>query len=172
LQGGWHIEQRIQAICTLRSAAGDPPGDLPEDLFLFVSSITPLVNVDLLIQDSQGRTLLTWRDDRFYGAGWHIPGGIIRYKETLEDRLRETARRELASEIEFDPSPLAIEQNIHPLHRERGHFIALLYRCRLLTPPPEALRFSPALPRAGHWAWHKGCPDDLIPFQNAYRRFL
>ena len=33
---------------------------LPEELFLFVSRVTPLVNVDLLIQDDQKHTLLTW----------------------------------------------------------------------------------------------------------------
>jgi hypothetical protein len=50
-------------------------GGLPEELFLFVSRITPLINVDLLIQDDGRRTLLTWRSDRFFGPGWHVPGG-------------------------------------------------------------------------------------------------
>jgi colanic acid biosynthesis protein WcaH len=35
----------------------------------------------------KGRTLLTWRDDESFGAGWHVPGGIIRYKETAADRI-------------------------------------------------------------------------------------
>ena len=34
----------------------DPTAGLPEDLFLFISRITPLVNVDLLIQDDAHRT--------------------------------------------------------------------------------------------------------------------
>ena len=36
---------------------------LPEEIFLFVSRTTPLVNVDLLIKDENGRTLLSWRDE-------------------------------------------------------------------------------------------------------------
>ena len=52
--------------------------------------LTPLVNVDLLIKDS-GRTLLTWRDDEFYGPGWHIPGGILGFKERALDRLAKVA---------------------------------------------------------------------------------
>ena len=56
--------------------------DLPEELFRFISTISPLVNVDLLIKDDTNRTLLTWRDDEHYGAGWHVPGGIIRFKES------------------------------------------------------------------------------------------
>ena len=38
-------------------------GGLPDELFLFVSRITPLVNVDLLIQDDRRHTLFTWRSD-------------------------------------------------------------------------------------------------------------
>jgi colanic acid biosynthesis protein WcaH len=169
-----HVDEigRMAAIEALRSAAGDPRGDLPEDLFLFVSSITPLINVDLLIQDGAGRTLLTWRDDEFYGAGWHVPGGIIRFRETAEERLRATALRELGADVSFDPAPVAIEQGIHPTRRERGHLIGLLYRCRLLSEPDEALRFCGAAPQSGEWAWHTQCPDNLIPFQDGYRRFL
>lgn len=56
-------------------------GQLSEEVFLFISRVTPLVIVDLLIQDSVRRTLLTWRSDQFYGLGWHVPSGIIRYKK-------------------------------------------------------------------------------------------
>ena len=44
--------------------------DLPEELFYFISSITPLTNVDLLIKNKDNQTLLTWRDDKYYGPGW------------------------------------------------------------------------------------------------------
>jgi colanic acid biosynthesis protein WcaH len=49
-----------------------------------------MVNVDLFISDDQGRVLLTWRDDEIFGAGWHIPGGMIRYKETAGRASRPT----------------------------------------------------------------------------------
>ena len=65
-----------RCIETLEAAIGDPKRGLPEDVFLFVSRIIPLIAVDLLIQDDRSRTLLTWRDDEFYGPGWHAPGGI------------------------------------------------------------------------------------------------
>ena len=67
-------------IAALEAEIGDPRHGLPEEVFRLVSRLTALINVDLLIQDEGRRTLLTWRDDEFYGAGWHIPGGIIRYK--------------------------------------------------------------------------------------------
>ena len=58
----------------LEVRAAEAGRDMPEDLFLSVSRLTPIINVDLLIKDNQNRTLLTWRDDEFYRAGWHIRG--------------------------------------------------------------------------------------------------
>jgi colanic acid biosynthesis protein WcaH len=161
-----------ELLAALEEWAGSAENGLPHELFLFVSRLTPLVNVDLLIRDERLGTLLTWRDDENYGPGWHIPGGIIRYKETAESRIHQTARRELGVDVEFDREPIAIEQSIDPGRRERGHFISLLYRCRLLGPPAAELRESQTKPERGQWAWHKTCPADLIPDQDRYRRFF
>ena len=103
------LRHRIEA---LEAAIGDPRRGLPEDVFRFVSRITPLINVDLLIQDDRSRTLLTWRDDEFFGPGWHVPGGIIRYKESAADRLRACAREELGADVSFDPAPLLVSETI------------------------------------------------------------
>ncbi len=160
------------AIAPLETALGDPRQGLPEEVFLFVSRIAPLINVDLLIQDDGGRTLLTWRDDQFFGAGWHIPGGIIRYKETAAARIVACARQELGAEVSFDAAPLAVLENIRP-HRNRGHFISLLYRCRLLAPPRETLRADDSHPpAAGAWRWHQGPPPDLLEAQANYAPFF
>jgi ADP-ribose pyrophosphatase YjhB (NUDIX family) len=161
-----------QAFAALDGWVGEPAGGLPEEFFLFLSRFMPLINVDLLIQDDRRRTLLTWRQDETYGAGWHVPGGIIRYKETAEDRIRATARRELGAEVAFDPQPIAVEQFMDPERRERGHFIALVYRCRLLGPPDPAIRYAQGEPRRDQWAWHEACPPDLLAAQARYRRFF
>jgi len=145
---------------------------LNHDLFVFVSRLTPLVNVDLLIQDLHHGTLLTWRHDETYGPGWHVPGGIIRYKETAESRIQLTARRELGVDVEFDPEPILVHQAIDPLRRERGHLLSMLYRCRLLGPPAEHLSHAAGEPRPGQWAWHAACPPDLLAEQHHYRRFF
>lgn len=87
----------LNAISTLESAIGDPYQGLPKEIFLFVSRIAPLVNVDLLIQDDAERTLLTWRDDEFFGTACHVPGSVIRYKEMAADRTGPCAREELGA---------------------------------------------------------------------------
>jgi colanic acid biosynthesis protein WcaH len=159
-------------ISALEGAISDARQGLPEEVFLFVSGITPLINVDLLIQDDADRTLLTWRDDEYCGQGWHIPGGIIRYKETSADRIRTCALEELGAEVSFEAAPLLVLETIRP-HRSRGHFISLLYRCRLLTPLNETLRAADSYPhRAGTWRWHQGSPPDLLQEHAPYEQFF
>jgi ADP-ribose pyrophosphatase YjhB (NUDIX family) len=147
-------------------------GGLPEELFLFLSRTTPLINVDLLIQDDRGRTLLTWRSDQFYGPGWHVPGGIIRFKETAAERIRMVAERELSAVVDFDAAPILVHESIHPDRRNRGHFISLLYKCRLASDLNPHRRYSPNAPAPDQWQWHDSCPDNLIRVQRHYAAFM
>ena len=163
--------QREEALAVLDSWASDPRAGLPEELFLFISRLVPMINVDLLITDDQGRIMLTWRDDELFGAGWHVPGGMIRYKETAEERVRATALAELGAEVTFDPCPI-VGQIIEPERRLRGHLIPLTYRCRLTSPPDEESRFKGGDPQRGQWHWHASFPEDMIAIHNFYRRFF
>jgi ADP-ribose pyrophosphatase YjhB (NUDIX family) len=159
-------------IASLETLAPEPNRGLPEPLFLMLSRLTPLLGVDLLIRDSAGRTLLTWRHDEFYGPGWHVPGGILRHGERMAERIDEVARLELGAQVEFEPSPLSIEEILRPNTAGRGHIVAMLYRCRLLGRPDARLRFDPKMPSPGHWYWHESCPDNLIEEQRPYERYL
>jgi ADP-ribose pyrophosphatase YjhB (NUDIX family) len=160
-----------RAIVTLEAGLGDPQRGLPAEVFRFLSRITPLVNVDLLIQDDRARTLLTWRDDEFFGPGWHVPGGIIRYKESAADRIRACAREELEADVSCDPEPLMVLEVIGE-QRTRGHHISLLFRCQLLGPPAEARRAASDPPSSGRWRWHDRLPLDLLEEQRRYARFF
>ena len=155
----------------LQSVTGDPTQGLPEDLFLYTSQITSLVNVDLLIKDEVNGVLLTWQDDSYYDVGWHVPGGIIRYKETFSDRIHAVARQELGVKVTHDPEPIAINQVIHPTKTIRGHFISLLFVCRLTSSPAETLAALDQ-PKRGQFQWHKTCPDNLIAVHHMYRPYL
>lgn len=144
----------------------------PEELFLFVSRITPLINVDLLVQDDERRTLLTWRSDRFHGPGWHVPGGIIRFREPAADRIQIVAQRELGIAVAFDASPILVHESIETHRRDRGHFISLLFRCRPAGELDPRRKYVPDAPQPGQWAWHARCPENLIPEQAAYAAFM
>ena len=77
------------AIGVLNKQVSNSSAGLPDELFYYISRITPLVNVDLLIKDESERTLLSWRDDQYCGKGWHVPGGIVRFKETMETMVKK-----------------------------------------------------------------------------------
>jgi colanic acid biosynthesis protein WcaH len=164
-------QQFKEALALLDTWALDPGRGLPEELFLFVSRLVPMVNVDLFISDDEGRVLLTWRDDEIFGAGWHVPGGMIRYRETAEDRIRATALEELGAEVTFDVAPI-VEQIIEPDRRLRAHLVALLYRCRLISQPNEASRYSGGEPKRGQWAWHSQFPENIIATHKRYYRLF
>lgn len=162
----------METIEQIESAIANPSDGLPEEVFLFISRITPMINVDLLIKDDSDRTLLTWREDQYYGSGWHIPGGIIRFKESCADRLQAVAKRELGATIKFKSHPIAINEIIHPSRRTRGHFISLLFMCTLTSKPKDELQYRSGHPLPGQWAWHETCPERLIKIHEIYREYM
>jgi len=146
-------------------------GGMPEEIFFFATRMTPIVNVDLLIQDETSRTLLAWRDSFIWeGAGWHIPGGVVRYKETFEERLLKVAESEIGQAIEYDSDPIVTREVICP-QDTRGHFVSILYRCfisRDFVPANEGL----APTDDGYLQWHTEPPLNLLKSQEMYRQYL
>ena len=86
----------------VEAAVGDPSRGIPDELLRFISRLVPQVNVDLLVRDQHGRTLLTWRDDELFGPGWHLPGSLIRYKESAAARVHACAMDELGTDVAAD----------------------------------------------------------------------
>jgi len=159
-----------QAIRYLEKQVGNSSKGLPIEIFYFISRLTPMVNVDLLIKDEQGRTLLSWRDGRYTGAGWHIPGGIIRFKEKWETRIQQVAITEIGTRVKFDPHPIAINQIVGS-QETRGHFISILFRCYL---PKKFILNNRGLTDKdqGFLKWHKLCPKNMIKVHDVYRKFI
>lgn len=158
-------------VAAIESAIADPRRGLPDEVFYLVTRLTPMTNVDLLIRNERRETLLTWRDDGLY-HGWHVPGGIVRYKERMADRVAEVARLELGATVTITPTPVAVNEVIHQDRTVRGHFIAFLFACELSGALDEARRHQGGRPIHGQWAWHHGCPVDIIASHGMYRRFL
>jgi ADP-ribose pyrophosphatase YjhB (NUDIX family) len=162
------LEEHIDAI---ESAIGDPRRGLPQPVFDLLGRITPVLNVDLLIRNDRREILLTWRDDELY-HGWHVPGGVVRFKERMEERVAAVARIELGTTVTIPPEPLAVTQIILAERPARGHFVSFLFDCTLTGPPDEALKRRGAEPKHGEWAWHAAYPSDMISSHEIYRRFF
>lgn len=155
-----------------------PEQGLGNDLFLLVSSLVPIVNVDLLVFNRKEQFLLTWRDDPHCGKGWHIPGGCVRFKETCATRIEKVAREELGiMHIQFDKEPIKIFEIITNELRdienqnERGHFITLVYKCYA----PDSFSTENQKQKqgeVGYMKWFHYLPDDLLHIQSCYKDLI
>lgn len=133
----------------------------PEYFEKHVTTVVPIVNVDLLIKDKKGRILLSWRDDGMF-YGWHIPGRIVRFKESLEDAVRECWENEINCNppwFEFIEWFETIKEQEH-----RGHFITFVAKTNDIdTFEPKTMDI---------YEWFDKCPKDLIPEQRRYEKYF
>lgn len=148
----------------------DPRQGIGTEALDAISCLTPIVNVDLLIKNPEGKVLVSWRDDDICGSGWHLPGGIVRYKENLLDRVHKTAVAELGVDVNVDEKPLEINEII--LEQEkRGHFISILYMCK----PVEEISVkteTTLTPGELHW-YDYGKDEQLVKGQRGiYTKYL
>lgn len=167
------LEEKViisDVIAFLEKQIKNPTLGLPEEVFLFITRMTPMVNVDLLIKDEEGRTLLSWRDD-YSGTGWHIPGGIIRYKEKIKTRIQKVIETEIGLPVKYDPTPIAVNQLMCE-HKVRGnHFISFLIKCFLSKKyifKNKGLKENDK----GFLKWYNSCPVNLIKVHGIYRKYI
>lgn len=64
---------------------------------LTLGQISPILSACVIIEQD-GKVLLVRRSD---GLGYTIPGGIVRYKETVEECVRREAREETGYNIQI-----------------------------------------------------------------------
>ncbi|MFC3285774.1 GDP-mannose mannosyl hydrolase [Litchfieldella rifensis] len=79
---------------------------LSRDDFSNIINCTPLVSIDLVLRDDQGKILLGLRSNRPALGFWFVPGGRIRKRETLDAAFSRICQEELMiskqrSEAEF-----------------------------------------------------------------------
>lgn len=156
----------------------NPENGLGEELFLTVSSLVPIVNVDLLVFNEKGQFILRWRDDPYCGTGWHVPGGCIRFKETSADRISIVAQKELGiNDIKFDAEPIKVFEIINHEHREignqneRGHFITLVYKC--YAPGDFIIEKQPYRDgEVGFMQWFDHLPENMLSIQSCYKEII
>ena len=160
----------------IESNVKNPSKGLPEDIFYLVGRLTPYINVDLLVKNDLGQTLLSWRDETSLknntGCGWHLPGGIIRFQEDISNRLKEVALHEIGAELSYhSEQPLTVNEDFDYEAKNRSHFISLLYRCEL-EDNYEIDNKSLKEGDIGFLRWHTGEPKNLLSNHNVYKKYL
>lgn len=110
--------------------------------FSTVIDSAPLVSIDLLVTDEQGRILLGLRNNRPAKGFWFVPGGRIQKNETLSSAFQRLSLNELGVEFSINDAKLLgafthiytdsiFDESIST------HYVAIAYELRVA---PEALR--------------------------------
>lgn len=79
---------------------------ISEDKFKVVLDSTPLVSIDLLVEDEQGRFLLGYRKNRPAQHYWFVPGGRIQKNESVDSAFKRLTKQELGTEFSIAQAAL------------------------------------------------------------------
>lgn len=79
---------------------------MDDEQFLEIIKQTPLVSIDLILEDGQGKILLGKRLNRPAQGYWFVPGGRIRKNETIAEAMQRISRAELGWEISMPDTRL------------------------------------------------------------------
>ena len=74
---------------------------LPDEDFSKVIENTPLVSIDLVVYDSNGRVLLGKRKNRPARGHWFVPGGRIQKNESLSAAFERLTSEELGLKQDY-----------------------------------------------------------------------
>jgi len=116
-------------------AAGPHP--LSHDAFLAVVRDTPLVSIDLVVPDAQGRLLMGQRINEPARGSWFVPGGRILKDEPLDDAFVRLTSIELGVTLaRTDAHLLGVhthlyETNFAGVPGITTHYVVLAYRVDL-----------------------------------------
>lgn len=133
---------------------------LPRDAFAAVVRDTPLVSIDLIVEDEQGRVLLGLRRNQPAADSWFVPGGRIRKNETLDDACSRLTREELGLSLaRADAAFAGVYEHFYDDNAlgEPGygtHYVVLAYRVQVIR---ERLR----LPTEQHRDYRWFSPEEL-----------
>jgi len=137
------LKEQKQLLILLKKIE-NPQLGLPQSVFDALVKVVPFVSCELIIVNKEG-ILLTWREDKWW-KGWHFPGGLMRYKESFEKRIQQTAFLELGIQIKKYEFLFPINY----LNSPRNHGISLIYLCTTDMIPNDGRFF-------------KKMPKDIIP---------
>lgn len=120
------------------------------DTFKLIVESTPLISIDLVIQDEKGKVLLGQRSNRPAKGFWFVPGGRVFKNETLDNAFARITLAELGKTFNRQNGAfLGIYEHFYEDSflstigpNSSTHYIVLAYLLTLpinesITPPTE-----------------------------------
>lgn len=102
--------------------------------FLSIIDTTPLVSIDLILENNQGKILLGKRTNKPAMGFWFVPGGRIRKNETLDDAMQRISQTELGIRFSINDADLLgaydhiYDDNFAGAEAINTHYVALAYQ--------------------------------------------
>ncbi|ANI28369.1 GDP-mannose mannosyl hydrolase [Yersinia entomophaga] len=133
---------------------------LDTSLFKTIVANTPLISIDLVVQDSQNRILLGKRLNRPAKNYWFVPGGRVRKDETLADAFTRLAKEELGLATSIQNAAfIGPFEHFYPDNFSEEefstHYVVLGYKLVIETPLVQ-------LPKDQHSQYCWRAVDDLL----------
>jgi len=109
---------------------------IDKETFLQIVDSTPLVSIDLILENQQGKVLLGMRNNSPAQSYWFVPGGIIRKNERLSDAFKRISSVELGAELIITDAKLIgafehiYEDNFLGKQGINTHYVVLAYKIK------------------------------------------
>jgi colanic acid biosynthesis protein WcaH len=159
---------------TLVNERESTPVRLPHNIFRTIVEYTPLVSLDFVVRDPDGRTLLGYRRNRPAQGFWFVPGGRLGKNETRREAFSRLTVAELGVEIDIARARfLGVYEHLYPDNFSADpafgtHYVVLAYR---LDVEPSELRL-PADDQHDGYLWlppeEMSSRDDVHDYSKAY----
>ena len=133
--------KEIKKLVSLLAKIKNPHEGLPQPVFDALCDVIPFVACELVVIGKKG-ILLTWREDKWW-KGWHFPGGLLRYRESFDERIQKVAFDELGIN-------LTSCKFLFPINYSQGvrcHSVSLVFLCKTAMIPKDG-KFFKKMPKS------------------------
>lgn len=117
------IKQLTELLENLKTENLTPP-NMPLSVWKAIQDLVPTPAVEVLITNTDKDFLLIHRKDEHWN-GWHIPGGFMLHKESIEKACNRLANKELGISVKFEKIITAYMWPDHPY----GSPISIVCKC-------------------------------------------
>jgi colanic acid biosynthesis protein WcaH len=117
--------------------ADEKPVQLGHDQFAEVVKKTPLVSIDLIVNDDRGRILLGLRKNEPAKGYWFVPGGRILKDERIPQGFERITRNELGIRLPYEDAKfLGVFEHLYPNNFTENqnfstHYVVLAHRIEI-----------------------------------------
>ena len=153
---------------------------LSNEVFRTVVAETPLVSIDLIVTDKEGRALLGMRLNRPAKNSWFVPGGRVLKEEALDKAFFRLTQEELGAGLaRQDAAFMGVFEHFYEDsvfgvggNAPRTHYVVLAYKLCLPTTEPYGFPLTQHT-RFQWWVPQKAIESNKVhPYTKAYLEAL